>query len=87
MDTYNYIKHVIRKAANYTFNRITFWLTIFNFFMLATYMYEQTSIGDFMKDAGLRVGDMILIILFTIFAISMLEYVVIGRDKKEDEQQ
>jgi hypothetical protein len=86
MNTYNYIKHVTKKAANYTFSRMTFWLTIFNFFMLSTYMYEQTSIGDFMKEAGLRVGDMLLIILFTIFAISMLEYVVIGRDKDEDEQ-
>ncbi|MCX6007348.1 MAG: hypothetical protein NTZ34_08865, partial [Chloroflexi bacterium] len=70
MDTYNYIKHVIKKAANYTFNRVTFWLTIFNFFMLSTYMYEQTSIGDMVKSAGLRVGDMLLIILFVIFAIS-----------------
>ena len=81
MDTYSYIKHVIKKAANYTFSRVTFWLTIFNFFMLSTCMYEQTSIGDFMKDAGMSVGDMILIILFTISAISALEYVILGRDK------
>ncbi len=86
MDTYNYIKHVVKKAANYTFGRMTFWLTIFNFTMLSTYMYEQTSIGDLMKEAGLRVGDMLLIMLFVIFAISALEYVILGRDKIEDEQ-
>jgi len=85
MDTYNYIKHVIRKAANYTFSRITFYLTIFNFFMLAAWMYDSTSIGDWMKSAGLRVGDMLAIILFTIFAISALEYVILGRDKNEEE--
>ena len=87
METYSYIKHVMRKAANYTFSRVTFWLTIFNFFMLSTYMYDSTSVGDLMKSAGLRVGDMLLIILFTIFAISALEYVIIGRDKEEDENE
>jgi hypothetical protein len=86
MNTYNYIKHVMSRAASYTFSRMTFYLTIFNFCMLSTYMYDQTSIGEFMKGAGLRVGDMLLIILFTIFAISTLEYVIIGRDKSEDEQ-
>ena len=84
METYNYIKHVVKRATNYTFGRVTFWLTIFNFFMLSTYMYDNTSVGDLMKSAGLRVGDMILIILFTIFAISALEYAIIGRDKDED---
>jgi hypothetical protein len=87
MNTYNYIKHVVRRAANYTFGRMTFWLTIFNFFMLSTYMYEQTSIGDLMKEAGLRAGDMLLIILFTIFAISALEYVILGRDKDDNEEE
>jgi hypothetical protein len=86
MDTYNYIKHVIRKAANYTFSRITFYLTIFNFFMLASWMYDSTSIGDWMKENHLRVGDMLAIILFIIFAISALEYVVLGRDRGEEEQ-
>jgi len=86
MDTYNYIKHVVRKAANYTFGRVTFWLTIFNFFMLATYMYDSTSVGDLMKSAGLRVGDMLLIILFAIFAISALEYVILGRDRDGEEK-
>jgi len=82
MDTYNYIKHVIRRAFNYTFSRITFYLTIFNFFMLASWMYENTSIGEFVKSNGLRPGDMLAIIFFTIFFMSALEYVVIGRDKE-----
>ncbi len=82
MDTYNYIKHVIRKAFSYTFNRITFYLTIFNFFMLASWMYENTSIGEFVKSNGLRPGDMLAGIFFTVFFISALEYVVIGRDKE-----
>jgi hypothetical protein len=82
MDTYNYIKHVIRKAFSYTFSRITFYLTIFNFFMLASWMYENTSIGEFVKSNGLRPGDMLAGIFFTVFFISALEYVVIGRDKE-----
>ena len=86
MDTYNYLKKVLRKATNYTFNRMTFWLTIFNFFMLSSWMYDQTSIGDMMKNAGLRPGDMLALMLFVIFAISALEYVVIGRAKEGDDQ-
>jgi hypothetical protein len=85
METYNYVKHVIRKAANYTFGRITFYLTIFNFFMLASWMYDNTSVGEFLKSNGFRPGDMLAIILFTIFFISALEYVIIGRDKEEEE--
>ena len=85
METYNYIKHVIKNAANYTFARVTFWLTIFNFFMLSTYMYDSTSVGDLMKSAGLRVGDMLLIVLFSIFAISALEYMIL-RDKNDEEK-
>jgi len=86
MDTYNYIKHVASRAANYTFSRMTFYLTIFNFFMLSNWMYEQTSLGDMMKEYGLRPGDALALILFIIFAISVLEYVILGRDKNEDAQ-
>lgn len=82
MSHYDYLKHVISKATNYTFNRMGFYLTIFNFFMLANWMYENTSLGDWMKDNGWRPGDALALILFSIFAISALEYVVIGRDKK-----
>ncbi len=84
METLHYLRHVIRQAANYTFSRITFYLTIFNFFMLASWMYENTSIGDWMKENHFRPGDMLAIILFAIFAISALEYVLIGRDKEEE---
>ncbi|MCX5997319.1 MAG: hypothetical protein NTV42_06890 [Chloroflexi bacterium] len=84
METLNYLKHVIRKAANYTFSRITFYLTLFNFFMLASWMYDNTSIGEWMKDNNLRAGDMLAIILFAIFFISAMEYVIIGRDREEE---
>ena len=83
METLNYLKHVIRKAANYTFGRITFYLTLFNFFMLASWMYENTSIGEWMKSNSMRPGDMLAIILFAIFFISAMEYVIIGRDREE----
>ena len=84
METLNYLKHVIRKAANYTFSRMGFYLTLFNFFMLASWMYENTSIGEWMKANSMRPGDMLAIILFAIFFISALEYVVIGRDREEE---
>lgn len=84
METLNYLKHVIRKAANYTFSRITFYLTLFNFFMLASWMYENTSIGEWMKSNSMRPGDMLAIILFAIFFISAMEYVIIGRDRGEE---
>ncbi len=54
MNTFHYLRHVIRQAANYTFSRITFYLTIFNFFMLANWMYDNTSIGDWMKENHFR---------------------------------
>jgi hypothetical protein len=84
MNTLQHIKHVISQAASYTFNRITFYLTIFNFFMLANWMFDNTSLGDWMKDNQFRPGDMLAIILFVIFAISALEYIVIGRNREEE---
>ena len=84
METLNYLKHVIRKAANYTFSRMGFYLTLFNFFMLASWMYENTSIGEWMKNNSMRPGDMLAIILFAIFFVSALEYVIIGRDREEE---
>jgi hypothetical protein len=84
METLNYLKHVIRKAANYTFGRMSFYLTLFNFFMLASWMYENTSIGEWMKSNSMRPGDMLAIILFAIFFISAMEYVIIGRDREEE---
>ena len=86
METYNYLKKVMRTALSYTFSRITFYLTLFNFFMLASWMYDQTSIGDMMKEAGMKQGDMLAIMLFVIFAISALEYVVLGRAKDDEGQ-
>jgi hypothetical protein len=37
-----------------------------------------------MKDNQFRPGDMLAIILFVIFAISALEYIVIGRNREEE---
>jgi hypothetical protein len=87
MNHYDYIKHVMRKSANYTFHRMGFYLTLFNFFMLANWMYENTAFGDMLQSNGFRPGDTLLIILFAIFAISALEYVVIGRDKEIAQEQ
>jgi hypothetical protein len=87
MNHYDYIKHVIRKSANYTFNRMGFYLTLFNFFMLANWMYENTALGDMMQSNGWRPGDTLIFILFVIFAISALEYVVLGRDKETEQEQ
>ena len=83
METYNYLKKVMRTALNYTFGRITFYLTLFNFFMLASWMYDQTAVGDRMKTTGFRPGDMLALILFVIFAISVFEYLLIGRDRED----
>ena len=83
MSHYEYIKHVVRNAANYTFGRMGFYLTLFNFFMLANWMYENTTMGDWMQANGWRPGDTLVFILFSIFAISALEYVVLGRDRKD----
>ncbi len=85
METIHYLRKVMRTALNYTFNRITFYLTIFNFFMLASWMYESTAVGEWMKSNGFRPGDMLAIILFVIFAISAIEYAFLGRDKGEEE--
>jgi len=84
MDTFHHVKHVISQAASYTFGRITFYLTIFNFCMLANWMYDNTSIGEWMKDNHMRPGDMLLIVLFIIFTISAMEYLIVGRDKEEE---
>ena len=87
MSHYDYIRHVIRNAANYTFGRMGFYLTLFNFMMLANWMYENTEIGDLMKSNGWRPGDSLVFILFSIFAISALEYTVLGRDKEASKEQ
>jgi hypothetical protein len=86
MDTYNYVKHVLSRATNYTFSRMTFYLTLFNFFLLSQWMYDNTSFGSMLQDAGMRPGDTLLIILFIIFALSALEYVVIGRGKEKERE-
>jgi hypothetical protein len=52
--------------------------------MLASWMYENTSIGEWMKSNSMRPGDMLAIILFAIFFISAMEYVIIGRDREEE---
>jgi threonine/homoserine/homoserine lactone efflux protein len=80
-----YYKHIISKAISYTFARMTIYLTIFNFCLLCFWMYDNTQIGDWMKEENLRAGDLILVVIFSLFAISALEYILIGRNKSEVE--
>ena len=80
---WNYYKHVISKAVGYTFQRMTLYLTLFNFTMLGFYVYDNTSIGEALKVEGYRPGDVILMIVFSIFALSVLEYLIIGRNHED----
>jgi len=52
--------------------------------MLGFYIYDNTSIGEFLKVEGYRPGDIILMIVFGIFAISVLEYLIVGRNNEEE---
>ena len=80
-------KKILSKSIGYTFNRMTLYLTIFNFCMLCFYMYENTGIGDWMKENNYRPGDLILIAIFSLLTISALEYILIGRDKEDPEEE
>jgi hypothetical protein len=80
METLNYLKHVIRKAANYTFSRMAFYLTIFNFFMLASWMYDNI-VGEFLKGNGFRRGHVALILFHLLYIGFGMHYH--GRDKEE----
>jgi hypothetical protein len=79
-----YFKHILSKAISYTFTRMTVYLTIFNFCLLCFWMYDNTPVGDWMKEENLRAGDLILVVIFSLFAISALEYILIGRENEED---
>lgn len=83
----DYYKNILSKSIGYTFNRMTLYLTIFNFSLLCFYMYDNTGVGDWMKENGYRPGDLILVVVFAIFAISVLEYILIGRGLKIDSQK
>ncbi len=80
-----YYRHIISKAISYTFSRMTVYLTIFNFSMLGFWVYENTDIGGLLKENGFRAGDLILWVIFGLFTISVLEYILIGRNKNEEE--
>lgn len=80
----DYYKHIISKAISYTFARMTIYLTIFNFFMLSSWMYENTALGEWLKSEGYRIGDLMLVVVFGLFAISALEYILIGRPNEEE---
>ena len=82
-----YYKHIISKAMSYTFNRMTIYLTIFNFIMLGFNLYENTGIGDWMKENNYRPGDLILVAVFGLFAISVLEYILIGRNNENSSDE
>jgi hypothetical protein len=80
-----YYRHIISKAISYTFARMTIYLTIFNFCLLCFWVFDNTEIGDALKENGYRAGDLILIVIFCIFALSVLEYILIGRNRGEVE--
>lgn len=81
----NYYKHIISKAISYTFNRMTLYITIFNFCILCFWIFDNTEIGEWLKNEGYRAGDLISVVIFSLFAISVLEYILIGRNKNEVE--
>jgi hypothetical protein len=51
---WDYYKNILSKSIGYTFNRMTLYLTIFNFSLLCFYVYDNTSFGEWMKDNGYR---------------------------------
>lgn len=67
-----------------TFSRMTTYLAIFNFTMLCFYVYDNTGIGELMKENNMRPGDVILIALFIIIAISAVEMIALGIGKGEE---
>lgn len=80
----NHYKRIFSKSIGYTFNRMTLYLTIFNFCMLCFYMYENTGLGDWMKENSYRPGDLIVVSIFALLVISVFEYLLIGRAKEEN---
>jgi len=50
-------------------------------------MYDNTGIGDWMKENSYRPGDLILIAIFSLLTISALEYILIGREKEDPEEE
>jgi hypothetical protein len=63
---------------------MTTYLAIFNFCMLCLWLYESDT-GAIFKDNGLRAGDVILIVLFAIVAVSSLELLILGLSRRESE--
>lgn len=77
------LKHTIRSILSRTFSRMTTYLAIFNFIMLCFWLYDNSAIGDMLKENNMRPGDMILIALFAIVAISAIEMVILGMNQEE----
>jgi hypothetical protein len=46
-------------------------------------MYDNTGIGEWMKENSMRPGDMILIALFVIITISAIEMIALGLGEEE----
>lgn len=73
---------MIRAILSRTFSRMTTYLAIFNFIILCFYIYDNTGIGDIMKENSMRPGDVILIAIFIILVISAIEMVTLGMEKE-----
>jgi uncharacterized membrane protein len=76
------MKHMIWEILARTFNRMTTYLSIFNFCMLCIWLYES-DLGSIFKDNGLRPGDAILIVLFAIILITSIEMIILGFEENE----
>jgi len=79
----NKLKQTLRKILSRTFNRMTTYLAIFNFCMLCAWLYDS-DLGSVFRENGMRYGDVILIALFTIAAVSGIEMLILGLGAKEE---
>ena len=77
------MKQTLRKILSRTFNRMTTYLAIFNFCMLCMWLYDSEA-GSVFRDNNMRYGDVILIALFIIVAVSGVEMLILGLGVKEE---
>jgi hypothetical protein len=77
------MKQTLRKILSRTFNRMTTYLAIFNFCMLCAWLYDS-DLGTIFRENDMRYGDVILIVLFIIVAVSAIEMMVLGLGAKEE---
>jgi uncharacterized membrane protein len=77
------VRNLIREIISRAFSRMTTYLSIFNFCMLCMWLYDS-DITSFFRDNGLRPGDVIVIILFSILVITVIEMAILGFNKETE---